>query len=917
MDWKRRVLVLGTTATALAALMTVPASAQPTGTTRYVSVTGSDANRGTAKSPFRTVQKCATTAVAGDTCVIASGTYRETVTPARSGTASARITYRAAPGADVVIDGSDPVTGWSAVTGSDLSQLEAADPTLAGSDFSAAVSAGRIYQTGVVLDPELPGNQLFVDGRMLGEAQWPYPGTDPTRPNYHSADSGTTDTLYDSALTQPAGYWEGARLTSHNWFVSETGTVTGSSVGSVTASGLPACVGLSPHQQNLYSLTGKLQAFSHSGQWFYDEDTHKLYLWTADSGSPATHLVEAKQRNVAIDLSGRSYISVVGIGIRSATAQTSASSAHNVLDDIDAKYVSHYMDLKVDPGKVTPTDACDVLTAGETTSGILLRGTANTLRNSRIDASAGNGVLAAGSGNTVTDNLITRVDYRGSYAAGINVLGSDHTITRNTVTNSGRSSINIDNKVAGTTSSGHEIAYNDLSDYGNLVVDVGAIYVCCRVDLAGTEIHHNLLHDAAAFAASAPAPGVYLDNSTYNGTIYNNVAWNRTTYGAVLINPNGGTTSGNRVYNNTSGTDRKSVSLFPGTYSDTEVANNIGDADTVDGVSSTNNLPQASGPEFTNPAAYDFTLKPTSPARNYALVRPPATDGYTDPAPSAGAYQYGAAKWRAGTAQVVAGLPLVTQVGGDTVPAGVAPVVGGGDQARVEVTVRNDGPRSVSSPRVELAVPAGWTARPLGKAPKHLASDRSVTFAFTVTLPATAEPGSGTLTATTSYEVSGKGRLRQETATAVAVAPAAPDGEVVLSHHEWISGTSGWMSPTVDNSVGGWSPISMLGQVHPTGIGVASPSTVRYYVGGQCSRLAATVGIDDAVRNVGPEGGTSTFQVIGDGRVLFDSGVLTRDDVRQADIDLTGVRVLDLVVGDAGDGGYNDRADWAGLNATC
>ncbi len=259
----------------------------------------------------------------------------------------------------------------------------------------------------------------------------------------------------------------------------------------------------------------------------------------------------------------------------------------------------------------------------------------------------------------------------------------------------------------------------------------------------------------------------------------------------------------------------------------------------------------------------------------------------------------------------------MTQVGDDAVPAGTAPLVAGGDQARVEVTVRNDGAQPVFAPRVELAVPADWTASPLGKAPKLLDSNHSATFAFTVTLPATAAPGNAALTATTSYEVIGKGRLRQETSTPIVVAPAAPDGDVALSHHQWISATSGWMSPTVDQSVGGGSPISIVGQVRATGIGVASPSTIRYYLGDQCSRLTTTVGIDDAVRNVGPEGGTSTFQVIGDGKVLFDSGVLTRDDVRQADIDLTGVRVLDLVVGDAGDGGYNDRADWAGLNATC
>ncbi|MFF3559393.1 NPCBM/NEW2 domain-containing protein [Streptomyces sp. NPDC002574] len=287
------------------------------------------------------------------------------------------------------------------------------------------------------------------------------------------------------------------------------------------------------------------------------------------------------------------------------------------------------------------------------------------------------------------------------------------------------------------------------------------------------------------------------------------------------------------------------------------------------------------------------------------------------PAHGAALFRVSRATGKPGVPHVVAGLPQVTQVGDDAVPAGTAPLVAGGDQARVEVTVRNDGAQPVLAPRVDLAVPAGWTARPIGKAPILLAPNHSATFAFTVALPATAAPGNAALTATTSYEVIGKGRLRQETSTPLVVAPAAPDGDVALSHHQWISAGSGWMSPTVDQSVGGGSPISMLGQVHPTGIGVASPSTIRYYLGDQCSRLTASVGIDDAVRNVGPEGGTSTFQIIGDGRVLFDSGVLNRDDVRQADVDLTGVRVLDLVVGDGGDGGYNDRADWAGLNATC
>ncbi|SIR54176.1 NPCBM/NEW2 domain-containing protein [Micromonospora avicenniae] len=287
------------------------------------------------------------------------------------------------------------------------------------------------------------------------------------------------------------------------------------------------------------------------------------------------------------------------------------------------------------------------------------------------------------------------------------------------------------------------------------------------------------------------------------------------------------------------------------------------------------------------------------------------------PAHGAALFRVAAARGLPGVPHVTAGLPQVTQVGGDPLPEGTAPVLAGGDEAKVEIAVRNDGAQPVFTPQVALSTPDGWQVRPLDRAPKLLEPAAGATLTFAVTLPASAAPGGATLTATTSYDVLGHGRQQQRTASTLVVAPVPPDGEAVLSHHTWISATSGWMNPTVDQSVGGGSPIKMLGQVYPTGIGVASPSTVRYYVGDQCSRLAAVVGIDDAVNNVGPDGGTSTFQVVGDGRVLYDSGVVTREAVHQVDVDLTGVRVLDLVVGDAGDGGYNDRADWAGLTATC
>ncbi|MGP3982414.1 right-handed parallel beta-helix repeat-containing protein [Streptomyces sp. KR80] len=85
--------------------MATDSAAFAAATTYYVAPTGNDANAGTsAAAPLRTISRCAALAVAGDTCQIAAGTYRETVTPPRSGTAGAPITFTATPGDYIQLD---------------------------------------------------------------------------------------------------------------------------------------------------------------------------------------------------------------------------------------------------------------------------------------------------------------------------------------------------------------------------------------------------------------------------------------------------------------------------------------------------------------------------------------------------------------------------------------------------------------------------------------------------------------------------------------------------------------------------------------------------------------------------------------------------------------------------------------------
>jgi hypothetical protein len=73
-----------------------------------------DNGPGTSARPFRTISKAAQVLQPGERVVIASGTYRECVRPVRGGTGPTQmISYEAAPGAKVIVKGSDVLKeGW-------------------------------------------------------------------------------------------------------------------------------------------------------------------------------------------------------------------------------------------------------------------------------------------------------------------------------------------------------------------------------------------------------------------------------------------------------------------------------------------------------------------------------------------------------------------------------------------------------------------------------------------------------------------------------------------------------------------------------------------------------------------------------------------------------------------------------------
>jgi len=84
----------------------------------HVSKAGSDSASGNETQPYLTIIRAASVAQSGDVVIVHAGTYREWVRPARGGTGEdKRITYRAAPGEEVFVKGSERVTTWAPEAG--------------------------------------------------------------------------------------------------------------------------------------------------------------------------------------------------------------------------------------------------------------------------------------------------------------------------------------------------------------------------------------------------------------------------------------------------------------------------------------------------------------------------------------------------------------------------------------------------------------------------------------------------------------------------------------------------------------------------------------------------------------------------------------------------------------------------------
>jgi len=116
-----------------------------------------------------------------------------------------------------------------------------------------------------------------------------------------------------------------------------------------------------------------------------------------------------------------------------------------------------------------------------------------------------------------------------------------------------------------------------------------------------------------------------------------------------------------------------------------------------------------------------------------------------------------------------------------------------------------------------------------------------------------------------------------------------------------------------EDSASDGGPLSLGGVLYAKGLGTHAPSAAVFALDGGCSRFSALAGVDNEMKRAG----SVQFQVLGDGRLLAETGILSGADAPVLlEVDVTGVQELRLVV-DGGDDTGSDHADWADAQLLC
>ncbi len=630
----------------------------------YVSSGGDDAAAGTAEAPFRTLQRAAEAMQPGDVCLVAPGTYRETVTPPTSGTADAPIVFRAAPGERApVVSGLEVLSGDWAIHEGAIYKLENVPHDL-----------GRGY------------NQIFVDGEPLTLARFPknrnlMRAETVKAPLLGVAPDGESAAVFDPEHL--ARDLNGATLSFnlHCGVSTSMQVVGGDGKGHLDLAPDMWLPYYAAGREVPYYIDDHLSLLTEPGEYFFDRATRTLYLRLPEDADPREHRIEMKARALGWDLTARSHIDTEGIDLFATTLTTHAPfdmadeasqtslASHIRIRGIRALYPSWFTRCERNiPGQ-------DIWLPSVFLGGLKLIGDHLELHDSEVAHSSGSLVVCLGTHNKIINNHLHHQNYNGWGAHGaitfgralppgptkdysrreLPFTGYGNEAAYNTIHDCGRSAIEINGNRAGRIH--HNEAFNCMQNSGD-----GGIFYGWREDMLGLEMDHNYIHSNNL--ESWINIGIYLDG-LYNVQIHHNIIVDVEI--GMSLNMYWG---GQRwVYNNTILSKKYAIDYaywgIKEEWHDTYIVNNIFGSPTLEELERateySHNLMTGTDPGFIDWEGRNFALRTGARAIDQGKVAPPYTDGFAGAAPDLGAIEFGAEAWEVGSTLVgrktMGGLP--------------------------------------------------------------------------------------------------------------------------------------------------------------------------------------------------------------------------------------------------------------------
>jgi hypothetical protein len=663
----------------------------------YVSPEGKDTNAGTLEAPFKTIQQAVTLAGQGSTIIVRGGTYRETVTTPRSGTAAAPITILNYKGEDVVVSGADPIAGeWTLVE---------------NEVYRAEMPWNYHFENEKA---EYDSNQVFHKGKMLELARWPdQTSSDPVRPTIALADSVTFSkstpdakgndlaTFHEADFKDNPERWIGAKIwvnLARNGLdgQGQTGTVISAEEGKITVKDIDSRGGngawgigegtefylFQPTAESL-NKAGGIAAGIDKGEWFIDAENKHIYVRTATGEKPEPGSIEAKQRTYGFNFDGDSHLVLRGIGLFATSLTTDdlapnrntnpggvAAASNIVIDGMKAYYVSHFND-----------HTGNYQMQWQQKSGLILSGTNIVFKNGEIRYSAGSGLSMFGKNGKVLNSVFQDLNLGASEAGMVNfgktydpgngvVVSDDHEFAYNTLFNSPQQGVNfraLKNSTKSPKDTRARIHHNLIHDVMLRSHDSGAI------DSLGTHhafvrIDHNIIYNVQGQRGY----GIYFDFAA-GGVVDHNVVYNVTR----PININWDTKRGAQdmwILNNVGISDKpKQAGLDTGARGSDKsiIHNNIwSNGMWIGGWNGGLNVPLEGAKVSDNIVATDElfvdSVNPDMAVRNYQLketaveainkgIRVPPYDDKLIGQPDLGAYEFGVAPWAVGAGKMPAG----------------------------------------------------------------------------------------------------------------------------------------------------------------------------------------------------------------------------------------------------------------------